>query len=541
MKTFSAKSSEQATLPYAFDAIEFPELVLGVAGPIGVDLTALLDILERSLREMKYDPKVIKLTVEMVRFPLDTPLPEPERGYFFEVMRKIKYANSLRKQSNDASTLARLALKAIRKERHNLTGDGDKLADRGIAYILLQLKRPEEVELLRKIYGKQFILISAYGSVDSRKKLVETRVRRTASTRSSDHDIHCSADELIETDADEKDENFGQRLRDTFHLADVFVDGIRRTEMEQTIYRFINALFGRNDISPSKAEYGMYAAKSASLRSADLSRQVGAAIFSDEGELITQGCNEVPKAFGGTYWDLEQPDFRDIQMGHDPNETLRRELLRDLFERLTVEHWLSDTALANGGPEEMVDAAISKKRVSHTSEVINGPLAAALVMDLTEYGRVVHAEMCAICDAARLGRALRGATLYCTTFPCHNCAKHILAVGIKKVVYVEPYPKSKVKSLHEHEIEIDKDDPKYVCFVPFLGISPLRYRDIFQKKRRKNSSGNAERWYGGKPRPMIDILAPFYLEVEASEAVKAFGQQPDFPTQSDMKDPSPTS
>ncbi|MDN3612645.1 hypothetical protein QWZ16_23945 [Vibrio ostreicida] len=26
-------------------------------------------------------------------------------------------------------------------------------------------------------------------------------------------------------------------------------------------------------------------------------------------------------------------------------------------------------------------------------------------------------------------------------FPCHNCAKHIVASGIKRVVYVEPYPK----------------------------------------------------------------------------------------------------
>ena len=113
------------------------------------------------------------------------------------------------------------------------------------------------------------------------------------------------------------------------------------------------------------------------------------------------------------------------------------------------------------------------------SDEPDGPLAHASIMDVTEYGRVVHAQMCAICDAARLGRSIKGSTLYCTTFPCHNCTKHILAAGIKRVVYMEPYPKSKAKDLHQNEIEIEKETPGRLSFVPFLGISPYRYSDIF--------------------------------------------------------------
>ena len=511
-------------MPNSLDAIEFPELVIGIAGPIGVDVTAVTDSLEGCLTEVGYIPLTIKLTSEMIRFPLAAALVYEASDFYHDVMHKIRYANALRRQEGDAATLARLALKAIRGIRGGQTGDANSIDTRGRAYILRQLKRPEEVELLRKIYGKQFILVSVYGSVESRRKLIENKLKRTLSTRTSGHQISCLADELIETDADEKDENFGQRLRETFHLGDVFVDGIRRQEMDKTISRFIQAVFGRNDISPSKAEYGMYAAKSASLRSADLSRQVGAAIITDDGELLAQGCNEVPKAFGGTYWDSEEPDFRDIRLGHDPNEMFRRELLRDLFERLLDEGWLSDVATSHGSPDKMVDAATGK---SATPTAGGGekaaPLAAASVMDLTEYGRIVHAEMCAICDAARVGRAIKGATLYCTTFPCHNCTKHILASGLKKVIYIEPYPKSKAKDLHENEISIDEEDESLVSFIPFLGISPSRYKDLFQKGRRKNRSGQAERWYRGRMRPMIDILAPFYIETEAQEAVKVFG------------------
>ena len=65
-----------------------------------------------------------------------------------------------------------------------------------------------------------------------------------------------------------------------------------------------------------------------------------------------------------------------------------------------------------------------------------------------EFKCIIHAEMSAISDAARKGVAIQGATLYSTTFPCHLCAKHIVASGIKRVVYLEPYPKSYANALH---------------------------------------------------------------------------------------------
>ena len=67
-----------------------------------------------------------------------------------------------------------------------------------------------------------------------------------------------------------------------------------------------------------------------------------------------------------------------------------------------------------------------------------------IIDEVTEYGRIVHAELGALAAAARSGLSVVDGTLYCTTFPCHNCAKHIVASGIVRVVYVEPYPKSRV-------------------------------------------------------------------------------------------------
>lgn len=52
-------------------------------------------------------------------------------------------------------------------------------------------------------------------------------------------------------------------------------------------------------------------------------------------------------------------------------------------------------------------------------------------------------------------QAAREATLYSTTYPCHGCAKHIVAAGISEVVYYEPYPKSRALALHDDSIQED--------------------------------------------------------------------------------------
>ena len=254
-------------------------------------------------------------------------------------------------------------------------------------------------------------------------------------------------------------------------------------------------IFGSNSHSPTKSEYGLYAAKSASLRTLDLSRQVGVSIFSNDGEVIALGANEVPKALGGTYWGDEKFDDRDFKRQGDSNERRKREIFAELAEIIAPDR----------SAEELL--ALVEVRKSQ-------------FMDALEYGRIIHAEMSAICDAARLGRSLKGATLYTTTFPCHMCAKHIVAAGITCVEYLEPYPKSLASDLHSDSIHIDgqsrdkyEDYPK-VTFRHFCGVSPRRYRDLFERRKRKTKDGDFQQWTFGSPRPIVEIRHSSYLVAE---------------------------
>lgn len=53
--------------------------------------------------------------------------------------------------------------------------------------------------------------------------------------------------------------------------------------------------------------------------------------------------------------------------------------------------------------------------------------------------RTAHAEQNAICEAARMGIAINGGSLYCKMTPCYTCAKMIINSGIKRVVCAQDY------------------------------------------------------------------------------------------------------
>ncbi len=57
-----------------------------------------------------------------------------------------------------------------------------------------------------------------------------------------------------------------------------------------------------------------------------------------------------------------------------------------------------------------------------------------------ELCRVVHAEQNAILNSLMKGYDLSNSSIYVTKSPCMICAKLIINVGIKKVIYANKYP-----------------------------------------------------------------------------------------------------
>ena len=461
--------------------IPYPELVFGLVGPVGVNLDMISEVLSAELSRQNYGSSLIHVTKIMRDVPSDIVIvPEP---YLESIKSRIRYADDICAQLKRHDALAAISITAIQTERERLNEEraaeeGKRLSDderqaplAQHAFIVRQFKRPGEIQLMRQVYGKLFFQISAYSSPDERESLLCTKIKASNFGTIEDVDAKCQAIKLMAIDYSESDHEFGQKIRETFPLADVFVDGINRKNCEAMVSRFVNLIFGDNSITPDHDEYGMYLAKSTSLRSGDLSRQVGAAIFRRSGEVISLGCNEVPKYPGGTYWCNESPDGRDFALGGDQNEKIKKEILYEIIEILFERKGLAEELLKLGRPKEIMTALLSDK---------NGGVKDTKLMDILEFGRVIHAEVSAISDAARLGLPTSQAILYCTTFPCHICAKHIVAAGLDKVVFLEPYPKSYAKDLHSDSIEIEGPaDIAKVKFAPFMGNLSIQISRFF--------------------------------------------------------------
>lgn len=86
----------------------------------------------------------------------------------------------------------------------------------------------------------------------------------------------------------------------------------------------------------------MYAAYSASLRSACLSRQVGAAIADDEGNVLSTGCNDVPEFRGGLYNAESDNDMRCFNHGGVCHNDKHKNLLKIEIETILSDNQVQD-------------------------------------------------------------------------------------------------------------------------------------------------------------------------------------------------------
>jgi deoxycytidylate deaminase len=267
---------------------------------------------------------------------------------------------------------------------------------------------------------------------------------------------------------------FGQHVRNTMQMADFFVrnDGQNDARLKKSIDRFLEIIFGIGIHTPTIDEHAMNVAAGAAGGSACLSRLVGAVIVSKEGEIIGEGANDVPKYGGGLYSTADNDDdhrcFKwkgKICHNDDRKTRLNNQLIMSLKN--------SDT-LKKG---KEIDAL--------------GIIARSDIRNLIEFSRSVHAEMEAIISVARGAKpGLVGSTLYCTTFPCHSCARHIVASGITRVIYIEPYTKSLALDLHEDAVSVYEEHAgKRVLFLQYEGVAPRNMGRLFRDRGERKKDG----------------------------------------------------
>jgi len=471
------------------------ELVFAVVGHVGSGTSVVANQLATLLRDTVYQGVSFEVEVLKARnvieewakskeLALPTQLDPPSLN---QVNALQDYGDQMRSEVNkngesDHAAIARALVLKIQCVRAAKTGvqfeKGKPVRPDGRprVYILDSIRHPAEVALLRRVYQDAFLLIGVVCEEEKRISRIGAKFRDAGRQATLD---------FMKRDAD-AGEKYGQHVGDAFHLSDYFVDNtVDRVkngqanpdwDVVENLSRLIKILTHSELVRPTVAETAMHHAHSAQMQSACLSRQVGAAVTDAIGNVVATGTNEVPKAGGGVYGesfevgglDARCGMFGDAQERYCRNTREQNEIINELLKEVPELRALDEDR------KRVLAVDLRKTRIGQ----------------LLEFSRAVHAEMDALLSAARKGVSLVGTRLFVTTFPCHFCARHIVAAGVDEVQYIEPYPKSQALNLHRDAIAVEHSGwtppssrGDKVLFRPFSGIAPRWYKRAFFKDR----------------------------------------------------------
>lgn len=476
------------------------EQIVAVSGAIGSGLVDVVNRIEESFKQYDYVVNKVKasdLIMEAIAiFRENGTIPaecfsETKWDNEADRIKELQDRGDWLRAKYGSDIVSQLFIKRISADRQKSITDEE--AEKGeahkeprrVVWILDSLKHPEEVRLLRAVYEKMFSLFGVLCSYkDKKHNLVEQMGLAEE-----------KATQLIKRDESE-DVSHGQKLIKTLQFGDFFVRSAPyETERQvKSITRYVHILLGDHGVTPTHSEYAMYLAQSAAYRSGCMSRQVGAAIVNKQGGIIATGFNDVPQCGGGLYTEDSPKDARCFKSGGK----CRNDLKKNIIKNGIIDHF-------------------AKAGVEYTDEQVRLLLNSTGISDLTEYCRAVHAEMDAITSAARKGISLRNGTMFVTTYPCHNCAKHIIASGIKKVYYIEPYEKSLAISLHDDSISTVHGQNDVVEFLPFEGVAPRQYQNRFCTTTEKKADGKFIKIDLGEDTPayaqLLDCFADYEVKI----------------------------
>ena len=438
------------------------ELVVALCGPMGSPVHIVADKLRTILsNQFHYECAIIKLS----KFIEDkTGAVRPGATAFDRKKELIEKGNQLR-FDHGPGVLAELAISeiSVARQKRKERGQAERFEPGRVCHIIDSIKNQHELDVLRTVYRDMLYCVGVLSPLEFRQKNLQQRDQMKLG------EVY----ELIDQDSGEELLH-GQTVRQTFPQADFFlrVDSFVDQGNDSRIKRFLDVVLNTDIITPTPEERAMFFAASAATNSACLSRQVGAAVTDPSGEILAVGWNDVPKAGGGLYNCSGDGggDRRcaNLEGGVCFNDRHKGQMTAEIVEALIKEKVVDD-----GDRLKAIDVLGKSK-----------------IKDLIEFSRAIHAEMHAIiAGSQKSGDRMVGGKLFCTTYPCHSCARHIIAAGINEVYYIEPYRKSLATTLHSDDITEAEAEKNKVRLLPFDGVAPSRYMELFsmgEDSRKKN-------------------------------------------------------
>lgn len=263
------------------------------------------------------------------------------------------------------------------------------------------VRNPGEIRELKRVFAN-VIVVGVFATTATRWSRVRARYGG-------------DLDAFLNDDRVDRDEgvDYGQRVTSCFLLTDYVIQNEDMIDspsspnaayLQDEVERLLKLVASPGCMPPAEEEALMAMAYANGQRSSCVKRKVGAVIVDQSGHILSSGYNEVPgmdpdntcrTKHGACYRDLQKADFdctmKELDLGTEKSEAVRKVLWAEF---------------------KILDRC-----------------------------RALHAEELAIINLTKAGARLPQKTrMFVTTYPCNLCANKIVEVGIKDIIYFEPYP-----------------------------------------------------------------------------------------------------
>jgi len=319
------------------------------------------------------------------------------------------------------------------------------------AFIVIDaIRNPYEARFFRDRYSA-FYLVSINAPAKDRDEYLQ-RIRKFTVDQLAEIEKLESGEQKVDS---VNNDFVGQNVKRCIEISDIHIFNPRNELKNNNVLKaqliwYFSLILHPGLITPTSMERVMQIAYTAKSNSGCISRKVGAAITDDDNSIKAVGWNDVPA--GQVPCSLRSVDG--LLNKFDPVIYSEYERNDELFRNAAVKKYSNIIASS---------ASLGGRNLSYCFKDLKNSIDQKSNQVHT---RSLHAEESAFLQLAKYGgMGIAGGKLYTTASPCELCAKKAYQLGIKEIIYIDPYP----GIARDHILSIGLNPPKLIQFMGAVG------------------------------------------------------------------------
>lgn len=296
-----------------------------------------------------------------------------------------------------------------------------RVAGKQCRIVIDAIRNPYEAFFLKRRYAN-FYLVSI--NTDNAQRLLSLRTFR----KFSDDQIQALDKKEYPSKLPAHHRFIAQNIQECIETSDIHIHNSKLSEFTHNdlvsqLAWYVALMIHPGLVTPTSLENCMQIAYSAKHSSGCISRQVGAVVTDDSYSIKAVGWNSTPQ--GQTPCLLRSAE--DLLAGINSADY-------SLYERTDKKF----QAAVSHKYKELIASTQTGRNISYCFKSIQNEIEGEKNQVHT---RSLHAEENAFLQISKHGgQKLSGGILFTTASPCELCAKKAYQLGLKKIVYIDPYP-----------------------------------------------------------------------------------------------------